>query len=218
LLFLSYEQSAVMIMLKDTGERIIPELMKPMNRMLLEHMARYYFATPYMRGRVLDIACGSGYGTHMIAKTCKDDVQEVIGVDIDADAIDYASKTYYHPLSAFRLEDALDPELPDKLGLFDVIVSFETIEHVSDDVRFMLNLERMLRPGGTLVVSTPFGQGRGKPTSQPFHMHQLTQEEFARLFERFSEVELYVQRGVTFEPYPGRSEVRYPFGVAVCKK
>lgn len=53
------------------GERIIPKLMKPMNGMLLEHIARYYFATPYVRGRVLDIACGTGYGSHLVAKERK---------------------------------------------------------------------------------------------------------------------------------------------------
>ncbi|GAA3317265.1 hypothetical protein GCM10020331_015500 [Ectobacillus funiculus] len=57
--------------------------------------------------------------------------------------------------------DALDPELPEKLGLFDTILSFETIEHVQDDQLFMNNLYRMLKPGGRLILSSPFGRGRG---------------------------------------------------------
>lgn len=202
--------------MKNTGERIIPELMKPTNGMLLEHVARYYFATPYMKGRVLDLACGSGYGTHMIAKTCKSDIDSILGVDIDADIVRYAEKTYYHPLSSFRAEDALNPRLPSVLGTFDAIVSFETIEHVHDDSLFMRNLYNLLRPGGTLVLSTPFGQGRGKPTREPFHVHQLTEEEFRDLFGDFREVTYYFQRGVTFEPR--REGVHYPFGIAVCKK
>jgi 2-polyprenyl-3-methyl-5-hydroxy-6-metoxy-1,4-benzoquinol methylase len=202
--------------LEWTGERIIPEQMKPTNGMLLEHLARYYFATPYVRGRVLDIACGTGYGTHMVAKTCKQDVEEVIGVDIDPETITYAKGQYYHPKSSFRVADALDPRLPEQLGRFDTILSFETIEHLSDDRLFMQHLWEMLHPGGTLVLSTPFGSGRGKPTTEPFHVHQLTPEEFADLFHAYSEVEIFYQRGVTIEP--PRRGVRYPLGVAVCVK
>jgi 2-polyprenyl-3-methyl-5-hydroxy-6-metoxy-1,4-benzoquinol methylase len=203
-------------MLELTGERVIPDLMKPTNGMLLEHIARYYFSTPYVKGRVLDIACGSGYGTHMIAKTCKKDIDEVIGVDVDETTVEYARHTYYHPLSTFRVEDALDPKLPEKLGQFDTILSFETIEHITDDQAFIKNLYDMLRPGGTLVLSTPFGQGRGKPCGSPFHVHQLTKEEFIQLFEAFDEVEIFYQRGVTIEP--PRENVTYPIGVAVSRK
>ncbi|MBO8163506.1 MAG: methyltransferase domain-containing protein [Brevibacillus sp.] len=190
--------------------------MKPTNGLLLEHLARYYFATPYVSGRVLDIACGVGYGAHMMAKMCKKEATEIVAVDCDRDTIAYANKTYNHPLVQYRLEDALDPDLPKKLGQFDTIVSFETIEHLRDDRLFMNSLYEMLRPGGILVLSTPFGQGRGKPCSEPFHVHQFTQEEFAGLFHAFSEVELYYQRGVTIEP--PRRDVKYYLGVAVCKK
>lgn len=203
-------------MLQDTGERVIPELMKPMNGMLLEHTSRYYFSTPYVKGRVLDISCGSGYGTHMIAKACKQQIEGIVGVDIDPDAIKYAKGKYYHPLSTFEVRDALDPYLQDKLGSFDTILSFETIEHVSNDIIFMENLYKLLRVGGTLVLSTPFGQGRGKPCGSPFHIHQYTRKEFIDLFHAFSEVEVYYQRGVTIEP--PRDEVYYPLGVAMCIK
>jgi 2-polyprenyl-3-methyl-5-hydroxy-6-metoxy-1,4-benzoquinol methylase len=205
-------------LLEYTGERVIPELMKPTNGMLLEHIARYYFCTPYMKGRVLDIACGSGYGTHMIAKTCKSDIESILGVDIDPATIEYAQKTYYHPISQFEVVDAMDPELPEKLGTFDCIVSFETIEHVKDDGQFMSNLFTMLRPEGTLVLSTPFGAGRGQPTNEPFHIHQFTIEEFHKLVHRyrFQQIDMYYQRGVTFEP--SRRNVNYPFGIAVCRK
>ncbi|HEU4962490.1 MAG TPA: class I SAM-dependent methyltransferase [Bacilli bacterium] len=204
-------------MLEYTGERVIPELMKPMNGMLLEHLARYYFALPYIRqGTVLDIACGAGYGTHMVAKACKKDIDRVLGVDVDPQTVEYARRTYYHPQTAFEVHDALDPQLPDKLGTFDVVLSFETIEHVADDRLFVDILYRLLKLGGTLVLSTPFGAGRGQPTLEPFHQHQLTEDEFWELFTPFAEVERYYQRGVTFEK--GRPGVPYPFGVAVCRK
>lgn len=200
-----------------TGERIIPKLLKPMNGMLLEHLARYYFASSYAVGRVLDIACGTGYGCHMVAKERKREVTELIGVDIDEETIRYASREYHHQKVAYVQGDAADPALPDRLGVFDTILSFETIEHVRDDRLFMNNVHRMLKPGGTLVLSSPFGRGRGMPTSEPFHVHQLTPEQFRELFEGFSHVEFYLQRGVTFEPKP-RKGLRYFIGVAVCVK
>nr|WP_129731791.1 class I SAM-dependent methyltransferase [Ectobacillus funiculus] len=206
----------MVIRLKWTGERIIPKLMKPMNGMLLEHIARYYFAIPYIKGRVLDIACGTGYGCHMVAKDRKREVHEIIGVDVDQETILYANREYNHQKVTYIQGDALDPELPEKLGLFDTILSFETIEHVQDDQLFMDSLYRMLKPGGRLILSSPFGRGRGMPTSEPFHVHQLTPKEFEELFTRFSSMEMYYQRGVTFEK--PRDDVRYFIGVAVCTK
>ncbi|HEX7064119.1 MAG TPA: class I SAM-dependent methyltransferase [Bacillales bacterium] len=203
-------------MLQDTGERIIPDQMKPTNGMLLEHIARYYFATPYVKGRVLDISCGVGYGTQMIAKTCKKEADSVVGVDVNKDALDYGRGRYHHPLIEWVEADALDDGLPEKLGVFDTILSFETIEHLADEQIFINNIWDMLKPGGTLILSTPFGRGRGKRTNEPFHVHQFTPVEFRKLFEPFSLVEFYYQRGVTFEP--PRKEVRYPFGVAVARK
>lgn len=202
--------------LEYTGERVIPKLMEPTDPFLLEHIARYYFATPYLKGEVLDISCGSGYGSHLIAKTCKKQVQRVLGVDIDEETIRYATQNYYHPLSRFMQADALDPALPDKLGSFDTIVSFETIEHLTDERPFMTNLYNMLRPGGTLVLSTPFGEGRGKPGSYFSHVQEFTVDEFKELFMAYGEVEIFYQRGVTIEP--PRVDVHYPFGVALCKK
>lgn len=203
-------------MLEWTGERIIPKLLKPTNGMLLEHIARYYFATPYIQGRVLDIACGAGYGSHMVAKERKRELIQLVAVDNDKDTIDYANREYHHQKIVYRQADALDPDLPGKLGMFDTILSFETIEHVADDRLFMDNLYQMLKPGGKLILSSPFGRGRGMPTSEPFHVHQLTPAEFEELFDRFSEKEIYYQRGVTFEK--PRDGVRYFIGIAVCTK
>ncbi|PTX63213.1 methyltransferase family protein [Melghirimyces profundicolus] len=203
--------------MKPTEERIVPEWMKPTNGLLLEHVARYYFAAPYVRGRVLDLACGAGYGTQMVAKLRKKEVEEVIGVDRDRDAVEYARRTYYHPLAHYRVADATDPELPEKLGTFDTVLSFETLEHMPDDRFFVRQLERLLRRGGTLVLSTPFGRGRGIPCKDPFHFHQLTPAEFHELFGGFREKTFFYQRGVTFES-ACREGVRYPFGIAVCRK
>jgi 2-polyprenyl-3-methyl-5-hydroxy-6-metoxy-1,4-benzoquinol methylase len=204
-------------MLEYTGERVIPELMKPTNGMLLEHLARYYFALPYVRGRVLDLACGVGYGAHMVARMTRRQIDQIVAVDIDQATIDYARKHYYNPRLHFQQGDAVDPHLPAQLGTFDTLLSFETIEHVAEEEQFMTNLYALLNPGGTLILSTPFGKGRGKPTKEPFHVHQYTEEEFTSLFDRFANVQFYYQRGPTFEATK-REGVRYPIGMAICTK
>ncbi|WP_226038166.1 class I SAM-dependent methyltransferase [Aquibacillus saliphilus] len=203
-------------MISDTGERVIPELMNPMNNLLLEHIARYQFSLTLVKGRVLDLSCGAGYGTHMIATKKKSDVVEIIGVDIDPEIIKYAKGKYYHPKSSFQVVDATDENLVDKLGQFDTIVSFETLEHIEQESKLLNNYYSLLKPGGILVISTPFGKGRGIPCGSPFHVHQLIPEEFHTLFEIYSEKEFYCQRGVLIEPY--QTARNYPLGIAVCKK
>ncbi|SDI36679.1 Methyltransferase domain-containing protein [Alteribacillus persepolensis] len=207
-------------MLKDTGERIIPENMKPDNGMLLEHIARYYFAMPYTHGRVLDIACGAGYGTKMVAKTRKKYISNIYGVDIDADVIRYANKMYYHPLLAFHTGDVLKPDLVKEIGTFDTVISFETLEHVPDDRQFLQRILSLVKPGGTLIVSTPFGKGRGQPCQSPFHYFQLTEAEFQQLFfdtPAIEHVQFFYQQGIAFETVKHPS-IRYPMGIAVAAK
>lgn len=221
------KESGEFLLLKDTGERVIPELMKPTNGLLLEHLARYSFSTPYIHGRVLDIACGSGYGTHMMAKSCKKENVSIVGVDIDPETIEYAIKKYHHQKVEFKTADCTDPELPTQLGYFDTILCFETIEHVQEDGLLLRNLYNMLKPGGTLVISTPFGKGRGEPCGSIFHIHQYTKQEFIEMFQEYTEAEFFFQRGVAIElgikkpngevAYP-RKNIRYPFGIAVCTK
>lgn len=203
-------------MVEDTGERVIPQKMDPMNKLLLEHIARYQFALPYVSGRVLDLSCGAGYGTHMVAKGRKNEVDEVIGVDLDKAIIDYAKATYYHPNSSFVTGDATDPQLINEIGTFDAIMSFETYEHIEDEESILANYKRLLRPGGTLVVSTPFGKGRGIECGSPFHVHQITPEEFRELFKDYESKEFFYQDGVLIEP--PRENVYYPLGIAVCQK
>lgn len=177
----------------------------------------------------MDIACGSGYGTHMVAKACKKGIaDEIIAVDVNAETIAYARKRYHHQLITYQVEDALDPTLPEKLGYFDTILSFETIEHLREDQLFMRSLQQLLKPGGTLVLSSPFGLGRGKPCNSPFHFHQYTKQEFYELFTDFAQVDFYFQQSVAFEKgvlsedtkeiIPPRENIRYPIGVAVATK
>lgn len=207
-------------MMEDTGERVIPERMNITNELLIEHIARYHFALPFIQGRVLDFASGSGFGTHILAKKKKKDISEIIGIDIDPEIIAYAKGKYYHPKSSFLIADVTDSKLPEKLGVFDSIVSFETIEHVYKEHRFLRNIYRMLKPGGRLILSTPFGKGRGVPSGSPFHVHQITVDEFQHLFDEFcyQTIDYYVQKGALIEPEQYQSLDYYPLGIVVCKK
>nr|WP_090892970.1 class I SAM-dependent methyltransferase [Evansella caseinilytica] len=203
-------------MLDYTGERVIPELMKPDNGMLLEHCARYYFASMFTRGRVLDIACGVGYGCKMLLEYSRHEISEIVGADVDENTIAYAKKHYLAPKITFTTADIMDIRLTEKLQPFDTIVSFETIEHIKDEAFFIRQMRNLLKPGGTLILSTPFGQGKNQPSKWPFHYFQLTQEEFKKLFTAFSAAQFYYQCGVIIEPQ--RGERHYPIGIAVATK
>lgn len=207
-------------MLEDTGERVIPDKMEPTNQLLIEHVARYQLATAFVEGRVLDFACGSGFGTHMLAKSCKGKIDSIIGVDINPDALAYAQYRYYHPLSKFIQGDVTDPKLPDQLGQFDWVLSFETIEHIREEKQFLSNIYQLLKPGGSLILSTPFGEGRNKPSGEPFHVHQFTVDEFKHLFDGFDyqSVEFFNQKGGLIVPAEYKINQYFPIGIALCKK
>ncbi len=197
-----------------TQERVIPELMNPENGMLKEHFARYRFAAEIACGRVLDIACGVGYGTEIISKSRN--TKNILGVDIDKSSIQYARKKYSNKKTAFLTRDATLPNLSDEIGFYDTIVSFETIEHFQEDNEFIKNLQSSLNSGGTLVISTPFGRGKGKPCSNPYHVHQYKEEEFVDLLQCFHNLQMYYQIDETIEKRTG--DKKYYLMVAVCKK
>ncbi|MEW6622805.1 MAG: class I SAM-dependent methyltransferase [Bacillota bacterium] len=204
-------------MLTLTGERVIPKLMKPRNGLLMEHIARYEFAGRFVWGRVLDIACGVGYGCEVLLKgQNRWVIKEVTGVDIDRQSIDYAREHYNFPKASFLVENAIDRSLPEKLGSFDCIISFETIEHLEDDMGFLQNLQKLLSPGGLLVISTPLGRGRGKPCNEPYHFHQYTLDEFTKMLDRyFTQTDIYLQRDVIIEKPIAKK--KYYLAVALCR-
>lgn len=199
--------------MKRFEERVYPKNMRPTNGMLIEHQARYDFVKSHCKGRVLDIACGSGYGADHIHNP---QVTGYVGVDIDAATVAYATEHYGGENRQFLVGDALDKTLPSKLGTFDVIISFETIEHFHGDRQFLQTLYDLLVPGGTLFISTPFGRGVGQPCTCPYHVHQYTEAEFLERLEIFDQVTMYHQVGDTIEqPLPDK---RYFLMFAECKK
>lgn len=165
----------------DSLERLVPEQLEPGDvtgrETLRLHVERYAFAADFARGgRVLDIACGVGYGTRLLADRGAGAVS-VVGVDVSEAAVAHAREHYGGAGVEFRLADAMRFE--DETG-FDLIVSLETIEHLPDPAGFLLRLGTLLRQGGTLVASVPTTPS---VDLNPHHRHDFTEASFRRLLE-----------------------------------
>ncbi len=164
--------------MEETGERMIPEYHNQ-RTFYVEHMARYFFACQFVKDKtVLDIACGSGYGTKLLADA---GAQTVIGVDNACEAVDYAKKWYNADTIQFILGDALQIPIADHS--IDVIVSFETIEHVTAPETFLQECKRVLTPDGLLIASTP---NKGTyPSGNQFHVKEFTFREYNDLLKPY---------------------------------
>jgi SAM-dependent methyltransferase len=170
-----------------TGERMVPE--KADKHTFWEHIYRYRFAARFVNGRqVLDVACGEGYGTAALAKA---GAAKVVGVDISPETCSYAAKKY-----GIETRVGNGENLPVESSSVDVVVSFETIEHVPNPKAFLDECQRILRPNGLLVISTPNHEAaRICQPNNPFHCSELTVAEFKKLIEdRFTVQGYYSQR------------------------
>jgi 2-polyprenyl-3-methyl-5-hydroxy-6-metoxy-1,4-benzoquinol methylase len=176
------------------------------------HQQRYALAATWARGRrVLDLACGAGYGSAMMAHA---GAERVIGVDIAPDAIAEATRSFNIPgtrffCSDYRTLDTADAN-PDLLGELhpgvDQIVSLETIEHLPDPADFLRVVLRHLRPGGIFVGSVPITPSMD---ANPFHLHDFTRASFLALLRNAGLKPLVgkVQRQ-PFNPFSVRKEMR----------
>ncbi len=163
-----------------TGERYIDG--ESGVQLALEHWNRYLLAAQLCKSKtVLDIACGTGYGAHLIAQSAK----HVLGVDIDSESVSVAQRQYKGPTLDFRTGSCTSIPCPDES--FDRIVSFETLEHLSaqDQHTFIQEADRILKPKGLLIISTPDKDNyRNDATPNHFHLHELTPEEFDGLLKQ----------------------------------
>jgi len=176
--------------LEFTGERFTPECVR---EIWYEHYHRYAFAQPLARGkRVLDAACGEGYGSALVASVA----ESVLGLDVSEQAIAHARARYAQPNLRFEQADVTALEhLP--AHSFDLILSFETLEHLHAQDTMLQGFRRLLAPGGLLLVSTP---DKRNYTDLPqfhneHHVRELYREEFeALLAGLFPHRRLYAQK------------------------
>ncbi len=134
--------------------------------------------------RVLDVACGAGFGLAMLRQAGG----RAVGMDLDGHALREAQ-----PIAGPRLAQANAMLLPLADHSIDAVTSFETLEHVSDAAAFIAELRRVLRPGGTLILSTP-NKDFGPQSNNPFHIQEFTAAELqALLCQAFGRVSIYGQ-------------------------
>lgn len=181
---------AVSEKLEFTGERFLPGAS---GEIWYEHWHRYHFAAKLVSGmRVLDVACGEGYGSALLAQRAA----RVVGADISPAAIDHARARYAGvPNLEFAAGDCA--ALPFTDASFDAVVSFETIEHIHEQEAFLDEVRRVLRPGGLFVLSSPnkLEYSDRRSFANAFHVRELYRDELAALLEpRFAHARWFGQR------------------------
>ena len=172
-----------------------------------QHWVRYEWACQFLPAkRVLDCACGLGYGSALLRER---GAEQVVGVDNNSDALEYANRVYSQPGVEYKMVDATSLSAED-MGTFNLIVSLETIEHTTTPPRVLDVFRELLEPGGVLVLSCP--NDKLLAVANPFH---LSHPEFGDLqkwlTQRFCHVACYAEVHVVgsavwpIEELPSRS-------------
>lgn len=160
---------------KFTGER--PGWGRDFDYDEARHLAAYLRARDLAAGRkVLDAGCGEGFGTQTLA----DVAREVVGIDYSADAVAYSRGRWHKPNLRFEVVDLTNPGAYDET--FDLVLNFQVLEHIADEVPFLKGLRARLRPGALLMLTTP-----NRLTSfseNPYHLREYTPDELHALLGR----------------------------------
>jgi SAM-dependent methyltransferase len=173
-----------------TGERVIPGRVDP--NLWNEHVSRYHFAATFVRGgNILDVGCGAGYGTALLAAKA----ERAIGFDIATDAIDYA-RAHHGDEAEFLVASA--ERFPLRTGIIRTVTAFEVIEHIHAWPSLIAEAARVLEHDGVFLVSTPnksyYAETRKESGPNPFHVHEFDYEEFRQsLAAHFPYVEIVGQ-------------------------
>ncbi|HEC05021.1 MAG TPA: class I SAM-dependent methyltransferase, partial [Thiothrix sp.] len=152
--------------INKTVEFYLPDLgydvnayIRASNKQGIHHVGRYQWATSLVTGkkRILDIACGAGYGAMMYSK--QNNTAEIIGADYDERAVHYANKNFSAANLSYKVGNLETWQWADgkPMGKFDLISSFDTIEHLHHREIAMIKLCDALTDDGMLLLSTPCG-------------------------------------------------------------
>ncbi|MBM3446513.1 MAG: class I SAM-dependent methyltransferase [Bacteroidetes bacterium] len=152
------------------------------NPIYQRHMAAYKAAVPWMKGSVLEVGCGEGYGMKLLAKHC----QQYLGID------KFPVPNLHVPPNARTLQMTVPPLGGINSNQFDAVVTFQVIEHIEDDLEFLREIHRVLQPGGVLILTTP--NKLMSLTRNPWHVREYDPEAMREILESvFGQVDL---RGV----------------------
>jgi ubiquinone/menaquinone biosynthesis C-methylase UbiE len=189
----------IKLTMKLTGERCIIGQMDKVTEK--EHIDRYNFARKYATDKVvLDIACGSGYGSKILSQKAKN----VMGVDVSKKSVDYANKNFNSKNTKFFWGNATDLGFIKEHSI-DLVVSFETIEHLKNYERFLQEIKRVLKKEGILIISTPnkkFSSPKSERPINPYHVIEFYYEGFNKLLRNcFDNVQFYGQTYIDFIKY-----------------
>ena len=182
-----------------TGERLVPRVMKKDRAVVKEHFARYNWVLQFCKNKiVLDAASGSGYGINLISSVAS----EAIGLDVALDAIKYSREKYTKP--RFGICD-LEKGYTIKS---DIVISFETIEHLSDPNEFLASVKKNCRE--TFIFSIPVN------LPGEFHKVVYSIEEIKALISKhFDNVEYLCQEGEVIKPII--NDAKFLIGIAKLK-
>lgn len=163
------------------------------------HLARYEFAAGLVKDKIVfSLACGVGYGEYLLLTKGKAKV--VLGVDLSPEAINYARANYQAANLSFLLADVLKSGLAENSA--DVIISFETIEHIKDHNKFLSELKRILKPGGLLILSTPNKASSFKSLFSfrpinPSHVREYRKKSLEKMLAQyFTDINFYGQKKI----------------------
>jgi ubiquinone/menaquinone biosynthesis C-methylase UbiE len=170
--------------IEEIPERLVPGTLA-WDLYQVEHKQRYEWALDYCQGkRVLDVACGTAYGSTILAQS---GAAHVVGVDISIEAI--ASNGKRPERLALANGDA--SRLPFDDDSFEVVVSFETIEHLVNPELLLIEISRVLKRGGVCICSSPnrdFLPTSGVKEVNPFHPSEMSYAEFDQLFGKYFDI------------------------------